>query len=261
MATALLFCLATFVSAQVDDTKSGDAKEKRKYVKSFRGQDLTDQKFLKQNLDNCDFEDANLTRADFSGSSLRNCNFRGAVMDSTVLAYCDMTGSDFRESDFKNVSVYNAVLNEVNFEELDLSTIQLNERKLRGANLRNVKGVWFIYKADFYEADLRGANFTNAIEDQPAAFRKAKYDQFTRWHKNFDPKSRGLVYVESEPQPVQEAEEESPKSMQGNSEAKFKELDANEDGVLSGTEASSYKDKDQDGDGEITLKEFLSKEK
>lgn len=244
-ALVLTLCCSSVSIAQV--AVPGGAKEARKYAKSFRGQDLSQRKFLMENLDNCDFEDANLSSAEFTGSSLKNCNFRGATLTGAIFNNADLTGSDFRESEFKNVRVSYAILNEVNFEGLDLSTIQLNERKLRGANLRNVKGVWLIYKADFYEADLRGANFTDAIEDQPAAFRKAKYDQFTRWHKNFDPKSRGLVFEELKPESDQPG---------GNMEEEFTRLDANQDGVLSGNEATSYLAKDANGDREITQQEF-----
>ena len=255
-ASLLLISLASASVAQVEPPSQaktvGSEKETRKYVKSFRGQDLSGRKFLKENLDNCDFEDANLSSVDFTGSSLKNCNFRGATLTSANLGYTDLTGSDFRESEFKSVAVYGATLNQVNFEGLDLSTIQLNERKLRGANLRNVKDMSYIYNADFYEADLRGANFSNAVEFQPAAFRKAKYDQHTRWHKNFDPKSRGLVYEETKPE-----DNNTPGSTPTSGGAdEFKRLDKNEDGVLSGSEATSSLSKDANGDKEITLQEF-----
>ena len=246
-AVLLMLCFTSASVAQV--AAPGGTKEVRKYAKSFKGQDLSGKKFPKENLDNCDFEDANLTSVDFSGSSLRNCNFRGATLNSAVLSYADLTGSDFRESEFKQVSLYKATANQVNFEGLDLSSSQLNGLKLRGAILRNVKDLYSIYEADFYDADLRGANFSNAYELPPAIFRKAKYDQFTRWHKNFDPKERGLVFEESKPEAGTSSE---------NAKDDFKRLDTNEDGVLSGKEATAHLSKDSNGDGEITREEFTA---
>ncbi len=176
------------VSAFSDDP--ADKKIDRKYAKSFVGEDLNRKNFSKQNLDNSNFEDADLTGTNFEGSSMKNCNFRGATMKETRLMECDLTGSDFREASLTYPSLSRAVLNKVNFEGLDLSTLQFNELKVRGANFRDVKGVWCIYGSDFFEADLRGANFTKALESSSlATFRKAKYDQFTRWHDGFDPKA------------------------------------------------------------------------
>ncbi len=93
-------------------------------------------------------------------------------MNGTIFTRTDLSGSDFRESQFDRLGLYEAIMNGVNLEGLDLSSTQLHNRKLRGANLRNVKGVWTIYGADFYEADLRGANFSQALEDPPRHFAK-----------------------------------------------------------------------------------------
>ena len=253
--SATAFSMMT-VSAIADDPAV--KKTDRKYAKSFVGEDLTRKTFSKQNLDNSNFEDADLTGTNFEGSSMKNCNFRGATMKDTRLIECDLTGSDFREAILTYPSLSRAVLNKVNFEGLDLSTLQLNELKLRGANFRNVKGVWFIYGADFFEADLRGANFTKALESgPPATFRKAKYDQFTRWHDGFDPKARGAVYEETKDEPTKP--EEKPKNDQAGMEAAFAKLDGNNDGVLSGKETATCKDCDTNKDGEVTLAEFLAR--
>ncbi len=232
-------------------------KAERKFARSFVNQDLSGKPFIKQNLDNSDFENANLTETDFDGSSLKNCNFRGATMKKTNFKRTDLTGSDFQEGTFDFPSFYMAVLNKVNFEELDLSTLQLNEIKMRGANLRNVKGVQNIYKSDFFEADLRGADFSKAVDFDPASFRKARYDQFTRWHEGFDPKARGAVYEETKDEPAKP--KDKPKTDDAAMEADFAKLDGNSDGILSGKEMASCKDRDANKDGEVTLAEFLSR--
>ena len=232
-------------------------KVERKYSKSFADEDLSKKSFANQNLDNSNFENADLSDTNFDGASLKNCNFRGATMKNTRFTKADLTGSDFQEGTLQYASFYMSVLNKVNFEGLDLSTIQLNEMKLRGANLRNVKGVWFIYNADFFEADLRGANFSKAIDFNPATFRKARYDQFTRWHEGFDPKARGAVYEETKDEPVKP--KETPKTDEAAMEAAFTKLDGNNDGVLSGKEMATCKDRDANNDGEVTLAEYLSR--
>ena len=159
-------------------------------------------------------------------------------------------------------------MNKVNVSELDFSKVQLTEVKLRGANFRNAKGFWTIDGSDFFEAELRGANLTNATEYvlSPAIFRKAKYDQFTRWHKNFDPKERGAVFLETAPDAdgkdkKKDAEKNPLNNDRATQEAYFKKLDGNSDGVLSGKEMSGYKDRDANGDGDLTLAEFLKSAK
>ena len=232
-------------------------KVERKYAKSFADEDLSKKSFVNQNLDNCNFENAELSDANFEGASLKNCNFRGANMKNTRFTKADLTGSDFQEATLQYTGFFMAVLNKVNFEGLDLSTIQLNELKMRGASFRNVKGVWNIYGGDFFEADLRGANFSKASDFNPATFRKARYDQFTRWHEGCDPKARGAVYEETKDEPVKP--KENPKKDLAAMEAAFAKLDGNSDGVLSGKEMATCKDRDTNNDSEVTLAEFLSR--
>lgn len=116
-------------------------------------------------------------------------------------------------------------------------------------------------------------------------FRKAKYDQVTRWPNDFDPKTQGLVYQETKPEdedakdedademskddddaPNDDDESEKPAAKprrksspkKSNDEAAFQKLDKNEDGSLSGNEKKGYEDRDADDDGEVTLAEFLA---
>jgi uncharacterized protein YjbI with pentapeptide repeats len=267
LSLALLALTISFSAVALISQAQEEETQERKYTKSFEDEDLSGKDLSKQNLDNCNFENANLTKTRFEGASMKNCNFRGATIDETNFVNVDLTGSDFREAVLNFPMVSGAVLNKVNFEGLDLSKIGLHELKARGANFRNVKGFWYIYKADFFDSDFRGANVSQAIDFSPATFRKAKYDQFTRWHKGFDPEERGAVFVETkeEPAPV-ETEKPLPKTtgkpdnQSAAIEAAFAKLDGNSDGVLSGKEMAKCKDRDANDDGEVTLAEYLAGE-
>jgi len=257
LCVALAFTCSTFSKTVV----AWDEPE-RKFAKSYEGEDLSGMDLSKKRLDNTIFRNANLTYTNLTDTSLKDCDFNGATLKGTNFLRADLTGSDFREATLDYPSFYMATLNKVNFAELDLSKIQLNELKLRGANFRNVKGFWNIYGADFFEADFRGADLSNAFDFNPAIFRKAKYDQFTRWHKTFDPKARGAIFSETaedadDKDKKKDADKNPPANERNNQEAYFKKLDGNSDGVLSGKEMSGYKDRDANGDGDVTLAEFL----
>jgi uncharacterized protein YjbI with pentapeptide repeats len=234
-------------------------KEKpRVYKHDFEGQDLTDRDFSKQNLDDANFADANLKNAKFERASLKNCNFQGAQIESTNLTYADMTGSDFRQARIYFPSIFGGNFNQADLSGIDLRGLSTAEMNFREAKLRGTKGFGQIYGSDFYKADLRGADLSSAVNLDRTNFRKALVDQFTRWPKGFDTKDQGLDFVQTKPE-----EQEIPKSKssatQSRSEADFQKLDQNEDGVLSGTEMKGLQEQDANGDGEISLAEFLGK--
>jgi uncharacterized protein YjbI with pentapeptide repeats len=234
-------------------------KEKpRVYKHDFEGQDLSDRDFSKQNLDDANFGDAVLKNTKFERASLKNCNFQGAKLEGTNLSYADLTGSDFRKSSFSWPSIYQAIFNGADLSGIDLNGLNTSEMKFREAKLRGTKGFNQIYGTDYYKADLRGADFSTAVLLDRTNFRKAKVDQYTRWPKGFDVKDQGLEFVETKPE---EKDGPKTKSTTGNekSEAEFKKLDRNEDGVLSGTEMKWLQERDANGDGEISMSEFLGK--
>jgi Pentapeptide repeats (8 copies)/EF hand len=219
-----------------------------------------------------------LTNAKFNNCSLKNCNFQGAVLISTDFSTADMTGSDFRESTCR-AYFSSTILNKVDLSGVDLQGSNTCEMKFREAKLVGTKGFNQIYGSDFYLADLRGADLSTVTLHFRTNFRKAKYDQVTRWPNDFDPKALGLIFQETKPEDddsdedaeemsEDDEEEESakpaPKSRRksspkkSNDEAAFQKRDANEDGVLSGKEMKGLEESDSDGDGEISLSEFLA---
>lgn len=228
-------------------------KSERKYEKDFSDQDLSNKSFKSQRLDNCNFENANLQSVDFSNASLIDCNFQGANLNGARFDNADASGCDFRDSFLTGVSYYKTTLNRAVFDELDLTIVSLTNLKMRGASFRN-SILYQLNGCDLFEADFRGANLSTFVESSPSLLRKAKCDQFTKWPNGFDLKKRGLVILETK------SKDRNPSSpLDGvDLNAVFQKLDSNLDGVLSGNEAKGYLDKDEDGDGEISLNEFLS---
>ncbi len=269
--TTLLASLMLTSPATVSFADEQDEKPVVKYKHDFEGQDLSGRDFGKQNLDNANFADAVLTDAKFNNCSLKNCNFQGDVLTNTNFSTADMTGSDFRNSTC-NAFFSNTILNKADLSGVDLQGSNTCEMKFREAKLRGTKGFNQIYGSDFYLADLRGADLSTVTLHFRTNFRKAKYDQVTRWPNDFDPKTQGLVYQETKPEEDDaeemskddDSEEPAPKprrktsGKKPNDEAAFQKLDKNEDGVLSGSEMKGLEKSDSDGDGEITLAEFLA---
>jgi|688.fasta_scaffold472899_1 uncharacterized protein YjbI with pentapeptide repeats len=233
------------------------------YKHDKSNQDLSNTDFSGQSLDGTNFENSDLTYTKFEGCSLKNCNFQGATLKYTNFVKADVTGSDFRDASIEHPQFFYGTQKSVNFSGLDLRTVDLNNAKLAGANLSKVKGFGDIYKADFTGADLRGANLQDAREHSTmlARFRKAKYDEETRWFAGFDPKDRGLVLVKADDQArgdtAKRTEIAKPNNDSAAMEEEFTALDVNEDGVLSGKETRSCRERDADDDGEVSLVEYL----
>lgn len=252
MTVAFLFN-APFSSVYSQEPANNKA---RVYKHDFEGQDLADRDFTGQNLDDANFEDANLKNVQFDNCSLKNCNFQGANLDRTDFTRADLTNSDLRNSLF-GAYFHLTILNKADLSGLDLKRASTSEMKMRETKLRGTKGFNQIYGTDFSMADLRGADFSTAVLFDRTVFRKAKYDSMTRWPSGFDVKSNGLVMVETKATD-ETAPQGIPPRNSNNSEAAFQKLDRNEDGVLSGSEVQGFKEKDANGDGEVTLSEFLS---
>lgn len=217
----------------------------------YSAQDLGKRDFGGKQLEEANFEDAVLKEARLEKAILTKANFKGADLSNANLAYVDATEADFREARLYYPSLYQATLNKANFEKCDLSMASLSYVKLREANLRNLKGIGTILEADFYKADLRGANLVGMSDaSKQSSFRKAKYDKKTKWPKDFDVEASGAELVETEDAP-------SPIDLAKQLSKEFAKLDANEDGRLTGSEAKGLEDYDADKNGKITFDEFV----
>lgn len=232
------------------------AQEPPKYARDLSDRDLVKQSFKAENLDNVTFEASDLSEAQLENAVARGSNFQAAILESANLWNVDFTGSDFRKANLKYARCSGAIFNRCNLSGVDLSSTIFLKNTFREADLRNLKGANQILQCDFFSADVRGANFTNAIGAESAKWRKAKYDRKTRWPKGFDPEAAGCVLVEDEDPPAKELPPNT--ASRAAREKEFSMLDVNADGVLSGKEMRPFAKKDTNGDGEVTLDEFLA---
>jgi len=232
------------------------AQEPPKYARDLSDRDLVKQSFKAENLDNVNFEASDLSQAQFDNALARGSNFQGAILEEATLWNVDFTGSDFRKANLKYARCSGAIFNRCNLSGVDLSSTIFLKNSFREADLRNLKGANQILQCDFFSADVRGANLTNAIGAESAKWRKARYDRKTRWPKGFDPEAAGCVLIEEEDPPAGDPPANSP--ARAAREKEFAKLDVNADGVLSGKEMRPFAKKDTNGDGEVTLDEFLA---
>jgi len=124
--------------------------------------DLEYSKMRYLTINNANFENSSLKRADMKAWEANRCNFKNidltrAYAREMVATNCDFSGADMTQTNFDK-----AVFNNV--------------------NMRNV--------------DLSGAIFTFK-EANGLILEGAKYDQYTIFNDDFDPKAHGMIYSES----------------------------------------------------------------
>lgn len=115
-------------------------------------------------IDNVNFNNNSLKRADLKGWIADKCNFQNSDLTRVYAREMKATDCDFSGAKMKQIN--------------------LSEADLKNVNMRN--------------ADLRGAILTfNSAENLNV--RGARYDQYTVFNEDFDPKQNGMIYEESTP--------------------------------------------------------------
>jgi Pentapeptide repeats (8 copies) len=104
---------------------------------SFAYIDLHDSNLRNLRLSNCDLSHSNLAGADLEGADLKFCNLHGANLNGANLAKTHLEGVDFSD----------AKLRETNFS-------------------RAIVDIRFVYASDTLRANLTGAKFVYATEDE-----------------------------------------------------------------------------------------------
>lgn len=166
--------------------------------RDFRGQDLSNRKFVEEDLSNAslwnvDCNDAELRRVRLIGADLSGVDLSGAK-----LLECDLTGADLRRALLRATTFEGTDLSKADLRAVDLSAAHVSRCKLLEADLRNLRGLGVVTSGDFSGADLRGANLSSFRDGavQPyTVFKGARYDKWTRWPAGFDPVGAGAVLV------------------------------------------------------------------
>lgn len=173
-------------------------------AQDLHGKDLTNRDLRAEDLADANLEEANLTGANLKEVIATGANFKNAKLNRASLDGGDYTRADFRRADFESAGVQNAKFIQANFEGLDLKNLSLQGADLRKANLKNTKGFIDITRADFRQADLRGAYLLGAKDyaGDSANFKDAKYSKKTRFPKGLDPQAAGAILTEDDPAPT-----------------------------------------------------------
>ncbi len=152
-----------------------------------------------ENLEGADLRDASFRTTDLTRANLRGANLRGADLTQAILTGADLTGADLRDAKLSNTKLEGANLSQANLEGTNIKAgMIIDQSVLKGANLRNTRGLDRFTGSDFCEADLRGANLLKAANwgFVPARFQGAKYNADTRWPADFDPAAVGATRVD-----------------------------------------------------------------
>ena len=187
--------------------------------------------------DGPDYHDKNLSGKGFKGENLNGANFQDAVLKGAMFCRAGLRAANFHDADITDACFDGADLIEADltgaiingstyFEKADLSKAKLAgvdfrgarllNTILKGADLRNAKGISDLRNADLRQADLRGTNL-GSIDDLfrmgGINLKGAIYDSRTRWPRGFDVESSGakLSEVPAERVPIK-PESEPPRA-------------------------------------------------
>lgn len=172
------------VSVGVSQDKSLDFAGQKIVQRYFDGQDLEKANFAGASLSGCGF----YRKANLSGVNFRNANLNNVTFSESVLNDSDFTGATYEIG-----KISNSKLKKTNFQGVDLSTVDIENCDLRGANLSHLKGIRRASACLFNGADLRSADLRDMTwaEGNKPLFDNARYDSKTQWPAGFDPKLAG----------------------------------------------------------------------
>ena len=133
------------------------------------------------NLSNLDKE---LEFAKMRFMFLHDVSFENSSLKRADLRSMDMTGGNF-----KNTNMSRAYALEMIARDCSFKNAKMKQTNFDGAIFENV---------DMSDADLRGAIFTFESAKN-LNLEGTRYDQFTMFNDDFNPKAHGMVYEESNP--------------------------------------------------------------
>lgn len=162
----------------------------------YSGKKLQKHDFRKAELAGAKFDEADLYGADFTGANLAGASFVGADLTQVKLDSADCTGANFTDAKFDTTMARETDFSKANLEGADVGGYTVvRGSNFSGANLRKLRGITETTECNFTGADLRGANLKNATDwKAPSAkWKKAIYDDATRFPKGIDPEVEGAI--------------------------------------------------------------------
>lgn len=144
-------------------------------------------------LEGAQFGYANLEGAQLGGTNLKGATLWQANLVGANLGYANLEGADLMHANLVRTYLGEANFERANLRWADLEGAYLGEANLEGAKLwsANLTGA-NLEKANLTEADLIYADFTGA-DLLGAILTGARYNNATRWPKDFDPKLNGAI--------------------------------------------------------------------
>lgn len=136
-----------------------------------------------------------------SGSDLSNL---GKRLEFAKMRFITLEDVNFKNSSLKRADLKHIDITRCNFEDTNMSRVYAPEIEARNCSFKNAKmkqtnfdGAIF-ENVDMSNTDLRGVIFTFETA-RNLKLNGAKYDQFTVFNPDFDPKAYGMIYEESNP--------------------------------------------------------------
>lgn len=177
------------------------------------GVDKTNQDLSRNDYTQAMFNSGNFERAVceftlFTKAKLAKANFKRTLCTGASFNNADLTGADFTGARLENAGFSEALLQGAIFDDTKLAGVSFQSAKLSGASLKNAVGVADVTKADFTNADLRGANLSTAKDyvGNSATFKGARYDSRTKFPQGVDPERAGAVLEKLDPALVKTGE-------------------------------------------------------
>lgn len=132
---------------------------------------------------------------DLSGADLSNATIREANLGATNLSGADLSNATLEGSDLERANLF----------EADLSKAKLSMSNLSKANLRNADlSRAGLFGVNLWMADLSGVDLSNVYLND-ADLNQARFTLNTKWPSDFDPKAAGVILVDDEGNPVEDA--------------------------------------------------------
>lgn len=152
-------------------------------------------KYVRQWLSGHDFTGKPKVSGNYEQSRMNGANFKGAKFSDANFVMCDLADANMQGAVFgKGTKFYRCTLNGADLQGADFAGAVVDSVNFRGADMRKVKNLKSVSKANFQRADLRGADLSKMTMPMVQIdWEDAVYDKHTKFPAGFDPNKAGAV--------------------------------------------------------------------